>query len=98
MQNAVVRRLAVPDMTTTVLTMTLTGIAADIRAGKPSAAFARRMLSVMTMLAGAIGGAELVLHIGVAAALGLATAVVAVVSAGAARTTRIPAAWRSATH
>ena len=28
-QNATVRRLAVPDITTTVLTMTLTGIAAD---------------------------------------------------------------------
>ncbi len=32
LQNAVVRRLAVPDLTTTVLTMTLTGIAADVRA------------------------------------------------------------------
>ena len=31
-QNAVARRLAVPDLTTTVLTMTLTGIAADVRA------------------------------------------------------------------
>jgi uncharacterized membrane protein YoaK (UPF0700 family) len=31
-QNAVARRLAVPDMTTTVLTMTLTGVGADIRA------------------------------------------------------------------
>jgi uncharacterized membrane protein YoaK (UPF0700 family) len=30
-QNAVARRLAVPDLTTTVLTMTLTGIAADVR-------------------------------------------------------------------
>lgn len=97
MQNAVVRRLAVPDMTTTVLTMTLTGIAADIRAGKPSAAFARRLLSVATMLAGAIAGAELVLHVGVAAALGLATAVLAVVSAAAARTTYTPGAWRGHT-
>jgi uncharacterized membrane protein YoaK (UPF0700 family) len=31
-QNAMARRLAVPDLTTTVLTMTLTGIAADVRA------------------------------------------------------------------
>ena len=31
-QNAVARKLAVPDMTTTVLTMTLTGIGADVRA------------------------------------------------------------------
>jgi uncharacterized membrane protein YoaK (UPF0700 family) len=31
-QNAVARKLAVPDLTTTVLTMTLTGIGADLRA------------------------------------------------------------------
>jgi Protein of unknown function (DUF1275) len=31
-QNAVARKLAVPDMTTTVLTMTLTGLGADLRA------------------------------------------------------------------
>ena len=31
-QNAVARKLAVPDLTTTVLTMTLTGIGADFRA------------------------------------------------------------------
>jgi hypothetical protein len=29
-QNSVVRRLRVPDLTTTVLTMTLTGTAADV--------------------------------------------------------------------
>ena len=34
-QNAVARKLAVPDLTTTVLTMTLTGIGADIRAAFP---------------------------------------------------------------
>jgi uncharacterized membrane protein YoaK (UPF0700 family) len=95
MQNAVVRRLAVPDMTTTVLTMTLTGIAADIRAGKPSAALYRRLLSVATMLAGAIGGAELVLHEGPAAALALAAAVLAIVTAAATRTTRTQGSWRS---
>jgi uncharacterized membrane protein YoaK (UPF0700 family) len=98
MQNAVVRHLAVPDMTTTVLTMTLTGIAADIRAGKPSAAFARRLLAVATMLAGAVGGAELVLHVGVASALATSAAVLAIVSVGAARSTRTPGAWRSTTQ
>jgi uncharacterized membrane protein YoaK (UPF0700 family) len=98
MQNAVVRSLAVPDMTTTVLTMTLTGIAADIRAGKPSAAFHRRLLSVATMLAGAVGGAELVLHLGPAAALALATAVLAIVTAAAARSTYTPGTWRSTTQ
>ena len=33
-QNAVARKLAVPDMTTTVLTMTLTGLGADLRAAR----------------------------------------------------------------
>jgi uncharacterized membrane protein YoaK (UPF0700 family) len=94
MQNAVVRRLAVPDLTTTVLTMTLTGIAADIRHGKPTPAFARRLLAVSTMLAGAFGGAELVLHASAAAGLALATALLAVVTVAAARTTRRPGNWR----
>jgi hypothetical protein len=31
-QNAAARRLAVPNLTTTVLTMTITGVAADLRA------------------------------------------------------------------
>jgi uncharacterized membrane protein YoaK (UPF0700 family) len=98
MQNAVVRRLAVPDMTTTVLTITLTGIAADIHAGKPTAAFARRLLSVATMLAGGVGGAELVLHAGPPAALALAAAVLAAVTAAAARTASTPGTWRSTTQ
>jgi uncharacterized membrane protein YoaK (UPF0700 family) len=96
MQNAVVRRLAVPDLTTTVLTMTLTGIAADIRHGKPSPAFARRLLAVSTMLAGAVAGAELVLHVGATAGLALATALVSVVTVAAACTTRRPGNWREA--
>ena len=41
-QNAVARRLAVPDLTTTVLTMTLTGLAAYVRAsGWTRSAFTR---------------------------------------------------------
>jgi len=61
-QNAVVRRLAVPDMTTTVLTMTLTGIAADVRqSGWRSIQLARRLIAVLSMLLGALVGAELVL-------------------------------------
>jgi uncharacterized protein DUF1275 len=36
LQNATVRRLAVPDLTTTVLTLTLTGLAADFRLAGPN--------------------------------------------------------------
>lgn len=60
LQNAVARRLAVADMTTTVLTLTLTGIAADSRwAGGSDSRIVRRGSSVLLMLAGAVGGAAL---------------------------------------
>jgi uncharacterized membrane protein YoaK (UPF0700 family) len=71
LQNATVRRLGVPDMTTTVLTMALTGVAADIRSGN-SSALTRRVLSVVAMFAGATVGAALVLHSEIPAALALA--------------------------
>ena len=59
-QNATVRRLAVPDMTTTVLTLTLTGIASDSRlAGGTNPRLQRRVTSVLLMLAGAAVGAVL---------------------------------------
>ena len=61
LQNTAARQLAVPDLTTTVLTMTLTGIAADIRGGG-SATIIRRVLAVVTMFAGALVGALLVVH------------------------------------
>jgi uncharacterized membrane protein YoaK (UPF0700 family) len=95
-QNAMARRLAVPDLTTTVLTMTLTGIAADVRAqGHGLAVLRRRILAVAAMFAGAVGGALLVLHVGTAPALGLATGLLAVVTAGAALTTRQQGPWRA---
>jgi uncharacterized membrane protein YoaK (UPF0700 family) len=95
MQNAVVRRLAVPDLTTTVLTMTLTGIAADLRAGRPSPALGRRVLAVVTMFLGAVVGAVLVLRVDTTAALTVATAVLALVTVAAWDTTRRPGAWRA---
>jgi uncharacterized membrane protein YoaK (UPF0700 family) len=93
-QNAVARRLAVPDMTTTVLTMTLTGLAADTRRTLDSA-LPRRLLAVLAMLGGAVIGAELVLNASSAAALGFATAILAIVTLAATITTRHPAPWRA---
>jgi uncharacterized membrane protein YoaK (UPF0700 family) len=62
-RNATVRRLGVPDLTTTVLTMTLTGLASDSRAGGGSGWHTcRRASSVLAMLAGATLGAWLVIH------------------------------------
>lgn len=51
-QNATARRLAVPELTTTVLTMTLTGIAADSTlAGGAGSKIGRRSLTIAAMLA-----------------------------------------------
>ena len=96
-QNAAARRLAVPDLTTTVLTMTLTGIAADLRARNHGPAQLRRLLAVATMLAGAVAGAWLVLRISPAAALGLAASLLAVVTTAAAAAARRPGKWRQST-
>jgi uncharacterized membrane protein YoaK (UPF0700 family) len=78
-RNATVRRIAVPDMTTTVLTMTLTGLAADSRlAGGDNNRAGRRTISVAAMLAGAVAGGALYLHFRAGWPLLVAAAVVAV--------------------
>lgn len=59
-RNATVRKLAVPDLTTTVLTLTITGLIADSTlAGGRNPASARRIASVAAMFAGATLGAYL---------------------------------------
>jgi uncharacterized membrane protein YoaK (UPF0700 family) len=78
LRNATVRRIGVPDLSTTVLTMTLTGLAADLRhlRTNPSAP-SRRLLAVLAMLTGALAGA-LLLKTGAEWVLGLAAALAAV--------------------
>jgi uncharacterized membrane protein YoaK (UPF0700 family) len=72
LQNAAARVLAVPDLTTTVLTLTLTGLAADSTlAGGSNPRAGRRLLATGAMFLGAAIGALLVLKIGVSAALAL---------------------------
>jgi uncharacterized membrane protein YoaK (UPF0700 family) len=77
LQNATSRRLAVPDLTTTVLTLTLTGLSADSRlAGGSSPRPVTRIAAVATMFAGALVGAALVLQVSAAAVIGVAFLVV----------------------
>ena len=88
-QNATARRLAVPDLTTTVLTQTLTGIAADSRlGGRSGAKTVRRVLAVAAMLVGAIAGALLLLEVAPVAPLALAGVILAVVCGAAHRASR----------
>jgi len=56
-RNATVRKMAIPDLTTTVLTLTITGLAADSRfAGGTSPRWGRRLLAVLLMFIGAAIG------------------------------------------
>lgn len=74
-RNAMVRKLAVPDLTTTVLTLTITGLAADSGfAGGDNPRWQRRCAAVALMLAGASVGAIVALR-SVALALGIAAAI-----------------------
>ncbi len=78
LQNAAARRLAVPDLTTTVLTLTLTGLAADSRlAGGEGPRPMRRLAATATMCLGAAVGALLVLHFGASSVLVLTAALLA---------------------
>lgn len=77
-RNAVIRKLAVPDMTTTVLTQTLTGLAADsFLAGGENTRAGRRIAAVVAMAAGAAAGAALYLHHGAALPLAISAAAAA---------------------
>ena len=93
-QNAAVRQLKVFDLTTTVLTMTLTGLASDLRE-RDRFAIVRRLLAVGAMLGGAVAGAWLVLQVSDVAALALAAALLTIVVVGAVAGSRSPAQWHA---
>jgi uncharacterized membrane protein YoaK (UPF0700 family) len=80
-QNASIRKLAVPDLTTTVLTMTVTGIGADsaLGGGKGSKS-GRRLVAVAAMFIGALLGAVLVLHVRIVVPLVIALVVTVLVA------------------
>ena len=90
-RNAVIRRLAIADLTTTVLTMTLTGLAADSTlAGGNNRQAPRRVAAVLAMFGGATVAATLLLHRGP----GLPLAITAGAAAATAISTRVSGAVR----
>ena len=96
-QNAAARKLAVPDLTTTVLTLTITGIAADSAiAGGVGSKSGRRLLSAAAMLGGAVIGATFVIHSLIYLPLVIALVVLALVSVGSRRFATPDAPWISA--
>jgi len=93
-QNAMARKLAVPDLTTTVLTLTLTGISADSRlAGGGGSKAGRRLVSASSMFIGALIGAMLVVKVSRVAATFVALAILCVVAAVATLLSRSDPPW-----
>jgi uncharacterized membrane protein YoaK (UPF0700 family) len=93
-QNAAARAIAVPDLTTTVLTLTITGIAADSKlAGGPGSKLGRRLVPVIAMLAGALLGAALIRDARAYDALAIALAVIGLGAAVSYLTGRTDPAW-----
>ena len=89
LRNAVVRKLAVPDVTTTVLTLTVTGIASDSSlAGGANPRWKTRLASIVTMFAGAATGA-LLLRYGVVVPLAAGSFVAALAYMAAQRSERV---------
>jgi uncharacterized membrane protein YoaK (UPF0700 family) len=94
LQNATARRLGVPDLTTTVLTLTLTGLAADSTlAGGKNPHPGRRLQATAVMFLGAAVGAFLVLHVGVIAVLALALALLVLNGIASYRLSSSSEAW-----
>jgi uncharacterized membrane protein YoaK (UPF0700 family) len=93
-QNATAQRLAVPELTTTVLTRTLTGLSFEARlAGGPGSKLGRRGLAIAAMLLGAVTGGLLVVHVTIAAALAVAAAIVVAVGLAVHVVARPDAPW-----
>jgi hypothetical protein len=87
----------VPDLTTTVLTMTITGVAADSRAaGGQGSKAGRRLIAIGAMLAGAVVGATLVIHAPIVYPLAIALGVTVVAAATSLMLAR--SGWRLASR
>ena len=83
-RNAIVRKLGVADVTTTVLTLTITGLAADSAlAGGSRTRRGRKVGSILCMCVGALAGAAILRSWGFAPPLTLAALLAAGVSVGA---------------
>ncbi|MBB5889210.1 YoaK family protein [Kutzneria kofuensis] len=96
LQNSIARRLAVPDLTTTVLTTMMAGFAADARRQGRVAA-ARRALAVSAMFVGAVIGAVLLLHARAVWALAAAAVLIGLVATVSAVRSRGEAPWHAVT-
>ena len=97
LRNAIVRKLGVPDVTTTVLTLTITGLAADSPVARGTGTRGgRKILSILAMLTGALIGALMLLTWGLMPPLAVAAVLAAAVSVVVALSLRSMAAGSTA--
>ncbi|WP_282939371.1 YoaK family protein [Corynebacterium auriscanis] len=93
LQNSIARELSVPDLTTTVLTLTITGLASDGEGSRKTNNAGRRVLSIMSMALGALVGGAMV-HVGTGyLALLIAVALTAVITWRAFSFRNVTAEW-----
>ncbi len=92
-QTEIARRLAVPDLPTTLVTLTYTGLVSDATTWPVRI---RRTVTILAMLGGALAGGALLRWVSLAAPLWLAAAILITCAVGAEAATRAPgsAAWR----
>ncbi len=92
LQTVTARRLGVADLTTVVLTLTITGLAAEPRHANTG----RRLAAIAAMFAGALAGAVLILQVSVGAALAFAMALLLITTVAGYRWSSSTAAWTAA--
>jgi uncharacterized membrane protein YoaK (UPF0700 family) len=93
-QNATARKLAVPDLTTTVLTLTIVGIGADSRlVGGSGSKAGRRLIAVAAMFVGAFIGSLLIFHVSIVYPLVIAFIIVVIVAVSVRMLSRTDPAW-----
>jgi uncharacterized membrane protein YoaK (UPF0700 family) len=94
LQNATARKLAVPDLTTTVLTLTIVGIAADSRlVGGSGSKAGRRLIAVGAMFGGALIGSVLIVHVSTVLPLVIAFIILATIATTTLLLSRTDQAW-----
>jgi uncharacterized membrane protein YoaK (UPF0700 family) len=97
LQTATARRLGVADLTTTVLTLTVTGLASDSRlAGGMNPNTGRRLTAIAAMFVGAFVGAVLIFRVSVSAALALAVVLLVLNAMAGYRWSSSTATWTAA--
>lgn len=96
-QNSTVRRLAVPDLTTTVLSLTVVGMRADHRvAGGSGSRAGRRLTSITSMFVGALIGSFLILHYSIVYPFLIAVVIIATVATSIWTLSKRDAPWNQA--